>query len=525
MSDVQQVDGGGAPSSRLVVILSVAVLLLLASLDQTIVATALPTIVADLGGVDHLSWVVTAYLLSSTVVAPIYGKLGDLYGRKIVVSAAIFLFLLGSALAGLANSMAFLIAARTLQGLGGGGLFVLAFSIVGDVIPPRERGKIQGAFGGVFSLSSVAGPLIGGYFVEHLSWHWIFYVNLPLGILAMVGFGLAFKTPTKRVSHDIDYLGAIMLAMALGATVLFSSLGGRTLGWASWPILLMIGLAVIGLVGFILAERGAREPILPLALFRINTFSMASLIGFVVGVSMFGAITFLPLYLQLVKGVSPSVSGLQLVPMMLGILTSSITSGQIMSRTGRYKFLPILGAALMVVGLVLLSSVGAKTDTLTLSLYMVILGIGLGPMMGTLTTVVQNAVPRQHLGSATAGGVLFRQVGGSIGVAVFGSIFGAFLAGSLPKAVADKIDVASLNAAALAKMPPELRDPVFNGIVSALHPIFLLAAIVAAFAFLLSLFLEEVPLNSKSHAEMAAEERARNQDAGEPGDEASATAL
>lgn len=497
-----------APSSRLVVILSVAVLLLLASLDQTIVSTALPTIVADLGGVDHLSWVVTAYLLSSTVVAPIYGKLGDLYGRKTVVISAILLFLTGSALAGLANSMTFLIAARALQGLGGGGLFVLALSIVGDVIPPRERGKIQGAFGGVFSLSSVAGPLIGGYFVENWSWHWIFYVNLPLGLLALAGFGFAFSTPTKRVRHKIDYWGAGLLAVTLSAVVLVSSLGGRSYEWGSFEILGLIGVAVMGLGAFIFAERRASEPVLPLELFRTNTFTVTSLVSFVVGVAMFGAITFLPLYLQLVKGVSPSVSGLQMIPMMFGILLASITAGQIMSRTGRYRMLPVFGTVVMVAGMLLLSQLGVNTNGWLVALYMTILGLGIGPIMGTITTAVQNAVPRRHLGSATAGGILFRQVGGSVGVAVFGSIFASLLAAAMSGAGSAggmAVDTNSLNAQMLAKLPPALQAQVLQGVVDALHPIFLIAAVVSALALVFSLFLEEVPLRTKSHEQDAAD--------------------
>lgn len=494
----------------MVVILSVAVLLLLASLDQTIVSTALPTIVADLGGVDHLSWVVTAYLLSSTVVAPIYGKLGDLYGRKVIVIAAITLFLLGSALAGLANSMAFLIAARTLQGFGGGGLFVLALSIVGDVIPPRERGKVQGVFGGVFSLSSVAGPLIGGYFVEHLSWHWIFYVNLPLGLLALAGFGLAFNAPSERVSHKIDYWGAGLLALSLAGIVLVSSLGGRTYEWLSPEIIGLIVLSVVGLGAFVFVESRASEPVLPLELFKTNTFTVTSLISFVVGIAMFGAITFLPLYLQLVKGVSPSISGLQMIPMMMGILVASITAGQLMSRTGRYKLLPIAGTVVMVGGMMLLSTLAVDTNQWLVAVYMAVLGLGIGPIMGTVTTAVQNAVPRRHLGAATAGGILFRQVGGSIGVAVFGSIFASLLAssmGGLGNAGA-QMNTNSLNAQMLQQLPPALRAQVLEGVVGALHPIFILGAVVSVVALVIAFFLDEVPLRTQSHQDEATQNKA-----------------
>ena len=344
-------DAHGTPRSVGVVIASVAVLLLLASLDQTIVSTALPTIVADLGGIDHLSWVVTAYLLSSTVVAPIYGKLGDLYGRRIVVISAIVLFLFGSALSGLAQSMLFLIAARTIQGFGGGGLFVLALSIIGDVIPPRDRGRIQGVFAGVFSLSSVAGPLLGGWFVDNLSWHWIFYINLPLGIVALLGFAVAFKAHPRAVSHDIDFAGAILMMASLGALVLFTSLGGRTLAWTSPEILMMIAIAVFGLAGFVYVEARAKEPILPLQLFRLNVFTVLSMVGFVMGVAMMGTVTFVPLYLQVARGISPTVSGLQMLPMILGILLASMISGQLITRTGHYRWTPVVGMAILVAGM------------------------------------------------------------------------------------------------------------------------------------------------------------------------------
>ncbi|MEI2687574.1 MAG: MFS transporter [Cypionkella sp.] len=326
------------------VMISIGLLLLLASLDQTIVSTALPTIVADLGGVDHLSWVVTAYVLTSTIAAPLYGKLGDLYGRRNMVFISVGLFLLGSILCGVAGSMFFLIVSRAMQGLGGGGLFVLALSVVGDVVKPQDRGKVQGVFAAVFSVSSVVGPLAGGWFVEYANWHWIFFINLPIGIIAVVGFAAGFKPRGVRHKHRIDYAGALALSLGLGALTLVTSLGGRSIAWASPEALGLVALSVASLAAFVWVENRAEEPILPLSLFKLNVFWVTSVIGFIAGVAMFGAITFLPLYLQIAKGVTPTVSGLQLIPMTAGILISSTLSGHYMGKSGRYKVLPILGA-------------------------------------------------------------------------------------------------------------------------------------------------------------------------------------
>lgn len=488
------------PSSVSVVITSVAVLLLLASLDQTIVSTALPTIVADLGGIEHLSWVVTAYLLSSTVVAPIYGKLGDLYGRRIVVIAAIVLFLGGSALAGLSQTMFFLIVSRTIQGFGGGGLFVLALSIVGDVIAPRDRGKIQGVFAGVFSLSSVAGPLLGGWFVENLSWHWIFYINLPLGILALIGFWFAFKAPPGKVTHKIDYAGAVLLMLALGSLVLFTSLGGRTFAWSSPEIIAMIVLAGVGLFAFVLVEMRASEPVLPLALFKLNVFAITTSIGFVLGVAMLGTITFVPLYLQVAKGISPTVSGLQMLPMMFGTLVGSTVSGQLMTRTGRYKFQPVVGMALLTIGMLALASLEPDTSTVLIGIYIAIAGTGMGAIMPIVTTAAQNAAPREMMGAATAASIMLRQVGGSLGVALFGSLFAARLAENMPTLPDGSALTGEISPQMLSNLPSELHGEVSSAVTSALHPVFQIGAGVAVLGLILALFLKEVPLHSHARA-------------------------
>jgi EmrB/QacA subfamily drug resistance transporter len=480
--------------------------LLLASLDQTIVATALPTIVGDFGGIEHLSWVVTSYLLASTVVGPVYGKLGDLYGRKIVLQTAIVIFLVGSALCGLAQGMFELIAFRALQGIGGGGLIVTTMAVIGDIIPPRDRGKYQGFFGAVFGVSTVLGPLLGGFFVDNLSWRWIFYVNLPVGGLALAVIGAAFRSRAAHVRHQIDYLGAALLAGGLSSIVLFTSLGGTTWSWKSSQIVGLMALGVVLLVAFVFVEARAAEPLVPLELFRNRVFTVTSAIGFIVGLALFGAVTYLPLYLQIVKGHSPTTSGLLLTPLMAGVLVTSIGSGQLISRFGRYKPFPIAGTALMTVAMLLLSRISVGMPTWQAALLMVLLGFGLGMTMQVLVLAAQNAVSYELLGVATSGSTLFRQVGGSIGVSIFGAIFanrlGVHLASALPPGVRPP---AAASPELVDRLRPEVHSEYVGAFAASLRPVFAAAAGVSFVGFLLTWLLREVPLRKSAEAEGVAE--------------------
>jgi EmrB/QacA subfamily drug resistance transporter len=483
---------------RVLVIIGALMLgMLLAALDQTIVSTALPTIVADLHGGSHISWVVTAYLLAATVSTPLWGKLGDQYGRKGFFQASIVLFLAGSVLSGLSSSMLMLIACRALQGLGGGGLMVGAQAIVGDVVPPRERGRYQGLFGAVFGVASVVGPVLGGILVTNLSWRWIFYVNLPVGAIALLVIASRVPGHLRRVRHDIDYLGIVLLSAGAAALVLLTSLGGTTYAWGSAPILALGACGVVLLVAFAFVEHRAKEPVLPLHLFSNRAFSVTSLVGFIVGFAMFGAITFLPLFYQNVLGASPTASGLRLLPLMAGMLILSIVSGQVISRTGRYRAFPVAGTAVMALGLYLLSLVTARTPDALQYLYLVVLGLGLGAVMQVLVLVAQNAVPHAELGVATSGATFFRSIGGSFGAAIFGAIFSNVFAGKIVSALhglrlGTSVNASSLSPEVLAHLPGALRHAVVSVYATSLQEVFLVAVPVAGLAFLVTLLLPRV---------------------------------
>ena len=513
LPDVQeQQEPQEQPRRTLVLVLTGLVLsVLLAALDQTIVATALPTIVGDLNGLEHLSWVVTAYILAATIGLPVYGKLGDLFGRKSIFIFAIAVFLAGSVLSGLAQNMGQLIGFRALQGIGGGGLMIGAQAILGDLVSPRDRGKYMGLIGAAFGLASVGGPLLGGWITDSWSWRWVFYINLPIGAVALAVVITTLHLPKPQGRRPkLDYAGAALLALASAALVMLTTWAGTTYAWSSPQILGLAALTLVAGTVFVRVELRAAEPILPLELFRIRNFLLPVLVGIAVGIAMFSTISYLPTFLQMVNRASATESGLMMLPMMGGLLATSIGTGQLISRTGRYKIYPILGCAVIIAGLVLLSRISDTTPYSFTALGMLVMGLGIGALMQNLVLIVQNSVPGKDMGAAISGANYFRQIGASFGIALFGSIFihrlGNEIA-SAPQCAGSALggDINSLSPAMLRGMPAPVQDFVAAAFGHALPPIFLLSVPIVAAALVLCLFIKETPLATTVRREAADE--------------------
>ena len=498
-------DGGGqflAPREVMIILPGLLLAILLAMLDNLIVSTALPRIVGDLGGVAHLSWVVTAYILASTVTTPFYGKLGDMYGRKRFFITAIVIFLIGSALSGLSQTMTELIAFRALQGLGAGGLMVSAMATLGDIVAPRERGRYMSYMMVVMMLATIGGPLLGGFITTTFSWRWIFYINIPVGGAALIYLMATLHVTPKRVKHKIDYLGGSLLAVAATSLILLATWGGTEYRWGSGQIIGLGLLTVAATIAFCVTETRAAEPMLPLHVFRNRNFSVTMALTFLTGLAMFGALTFLPLYQQTVQGESPTISGLALTPMMLGVTVTSIVAGQVTTRTGRYKIFPILGGAIMGLGMFLLTGLDIATTRAESALYYVVLGLGMGFLMQMVSLIAQNSVQQRDMGVASSARMFFQQIGGSLGVAAFGAVFARRLTESLASAAGTGVHVSAsggqLDPATVNALPAAVRHDVFFAISHAVQGVFIWALPAAVLIFVLALFIKEVPLRGRA---------------------------
>lgn len=486
-------------NSRKIVLGAVASLLMLAALDQTIVTTALPAIVSDIGDLSQLSWIITAYLLTSTISAPIYGRLGDIFGRKIMMQIAVIIFLSSSILAALAQTMWWMLIARAIQGLGGGGLFVLAFTVVGDLVPPRERGKVQGLFAAVFGLSSILGPLAGGFFVEQLSWHWIFLINIPIGLSALIILNYSFTVVHQRVRFSLDYLGALLLTLALSSLILLISLNENDISLLIISKKILIGTCVLCMLLFVYIEMKVKDPILPLDLFKINNFRIYSVIGLLTGSILFSILTFVPFYLQLARGFSPTESGIQIIALTVGIISGTTVSGFIMSKTGKYKFIPFFGAAVMFIGLLFLSNIKISTSRSELTFLLFVIGLGLGPQLSVITTAIQNSAPPNQMGVATAGLTLFRSIGSSVGVACLSPIFVSktkerLLTSETNSFLFDnQLDITAASAVGLNQGEKLIFHNAFS---AGLQSVLIVTACLCILIIILSVCIKEVPLKT-----------------------------
>ncbi|MFG2464737.1 MDR family MFS transporter [Streptomyces canus] len=501
MADTQTVETEPDKKQRSVrvVLLALMITMMLAMLDNMIVGTAMPTIVGELGGLEHLSWVVTAYTLATAAATPLWGKLGDMYGRKGVFMTSIVLFLIGSALSGMAQDMGQLIGFRAVQGLGAGGLMVGVMAIIGDLIPPRERGKYQGMMAGVMALAMIGGPLVGGTITDNWGWRWSFYINLPLGVVALGLISVVLHLPAKRAQARIDYLGAALLTVGITSIVLVTTWGGTEYAWTSARIMELIGIGVAALVGFVFWQTKAAEPVLPLHIFRSRNFTLMSIIGFITGFVMFGATLFLPLYQQSVQGASATNSGLLLLPMLGAMLVTSMVAGRVTTNSGRYYVFPVVGSVLMVVGLYLLSTMDTGTSRLTSGIFMAVVGLGMGCLMQITMLVAQNSVEMKDMGVASSSTTLFRTLGSSFGVAIMGALFNhrvqdtmAARGGELGSKVTEQS--AQLDAKSLEKLPDAVREAYQYAVSAGTHSAFLLGSIVAVVALVAAVFVKEVPL-------------------------------
>lgn len=496
------------PRSVRVVVLALMVAMLLAMLDNMIVGTAMPTIVGELGGLEHLSWVVTAYTLATAASTPIWGKLGDMYGRKGIFLISIVIFLIGSALSGMAQDMGQLIGFRAVQGLGAGGLMVGVMAIIGDLVPPRERGRYQGMMAAVMAVAMIGGPLVGGSITDHWGWRWSFYINLPLGAVALAMITIVLHLPRKeKATRNVDYLGAALLTVGITAIVLVTTWGGTEYAWDSAVIMELIAIGVASLTGFLFVERRAAEPLMPLHIFRSRNFSLMSVIGFLAGFVMFGAVLFLPLYQQSVQGASATNSGLLLLPMLMSMLVVSMYAGRVTTSTGKYRIFPIVGAGLIVAGLFLLAQMDTETSRLTSGIYMAVLGAGMGFLMQVTMLVAQNSVELKDMGVASSSATLFRTLGSSFGVAIMGALFTGRVQDEMAARGGGQATAGSaqLDAASLAKLPEPVREAYEFAVASGTHAAFLLGAAVAVIGFIAAFFVKEVPLRGTGPSRAADE--------------------